>query len=205
VSFRGVPEEHLPFHLAYVLEWVYGRLRTGERRRLVVVDESHFLVRHPPTAEFLDGLLRHVRHYRAGFLLLSQHPEDFLKSVAGRSILRNLRATLLFRLTNVSLEVREFFQLTNAEGEWLPRARLPREAGYSEALLRLGSAHLPIAVVASTPEFEFLRRNMTGTDVPLERNGPGADGRAPLSDPDRTNPVDERRGDPPGGGAFGAT
>ena len=33
--------------------------------------------------------------------------------------------------------------LTPAEAAWLPRARLPKEAGYAEGLLRLGAAHLP--------------------------------------------------------------
>jgi hypothetical protein len=42
------------------------------------------------------------------------------------------------------------------EREWLPRARLPKEAGYGEGLLVLSWMTLPIAVVASTPEYEFL-------------------------------------------------
>jgi hypothetical protein len=151
-----VPEAHRPFHLAYVLEWVYGRLRTADRRRLVLVDESHFLLHDPRTAEFLDHVVRHVRHFGAGFLLLSQHPEDFLRAPAGRSVLANLSATLLLRLTSVSEAVAQQFQLTPSEAEWLPRARLPREAGYAEGLFRLGPSHLPIAVVASTPEYEFL-------------------------------------------------
>jgi hypothetical protein len=201
VALEGVPEEHLPFHLAYLLEWLHGRLRTADRRRLVIVDEAHFLVRRGPIAEFLDGLLRHVRHYRAGFLLLSQHPEDFLASAPGRSILGNLRATLLLRLTRVSAEVREAFQLTPAEAEWLPRARLPREAGYSEGLLRLGSSHLPLAVVASTPEFEFLTRHLAPAGMGGARVPAATDGKAALSHPGGPVLVDERRGPVPGGSA----
>jgi conjugal transfer ATP-binding protein TraC len=197
VTLAGVPEEHLPFHLSYVLDGIYGRLRRGDRHRLLIVDEAHFLVRHPATAEFLDGVVRHVRHFGAGLLLLSQHPEDFLRSAPGRSLLRNLRATLLLRLTAVGSEVREQFQLTEAEAEWLPRARLPREAGYAEGLLRLGGAHLPIAVVASTPEYEFLTRHLGAAraSAPV----PGAGPTAPLSDRDRRLPPDERGAYPPGG------
>jgi hypothetical protein len=161
-DLHTVPEPQLAFHLAYVLDAIYHRLRRNDRPKLVLVDEAHLLARVPGTAEFLDRLTRHVRHYRTGLLLLSQNPDDFLAHDAGRSLLRNLRATVLLRLPEVSPKVREFFDLTEAEAEWLPRARLPKEAGYSEALLRLGPSHLPLAVAASTPEYEFLREALGG-------------------------------------------
>jgi type IV secretory pathway VirB4 component len=156
IDLSGVAEDHLPFHLTYLLDALYTRLKSRPGPKLIVVDEAHLLARHPATAEFLDRMVRHVRHFDAGLLLLSQNPDDFLTSESGRSLLRNLRATVLLRLPEVSPAVRAFFSLTSAESEWLPRARLPREAGYSEALLRLGEDHLPIALVASTPEYEYL-------------------------------------------------
>lgn len=159
IDFRGVPDEQMPFHLAYVLDWAYGRLRAPGGPKLLLVDEAHLLARHPATAEFLDRVVRHVRHFDAGVLLLSQSPDDFLGSPSGASLLRNLAATALLRLPQVSREVREFFGLTPAEAEWLPKARLPREAGYAESLWRIGELHLPLAIVASSPEHDLL----TGT------------------------------------------
>jgi hypothetical protein len=160
VDFRGVPDDHLAFHLSYLLDWAYGRLRTGPGEKLLLVDEAHLLVRSRATAEFLDRVVRHVRHFRAGLVLLSQTPEDFLANPEGRATLRNLHATGFFRLPEVSAEARAFFGLTAAEGEWLPNARLPREAGYSESLWRIGELHLPLAVIASTPEFRFLEATL---------------------------------------------
>ncbi len=158
VDFRGVAEDQLPFHLAYVLDWAYGRLRGRPGPKLLLIDEAHLLVRHPATAGFLDRVVRHIRHFNAGVLVLSQNPDDFLGHASGRSTLRNLHATALLRLREVSPGTREFFGLTDAEAEWLPKARLPREAGYSESLWRIGDLHLPLALVASTPEYEFLGR-----------------------------------------------
>ena len=173
-DLSGVPEGHRAFHLTYVLDGLYDRLRQGSAPKLVIVDEAHLLARTPGTAEFLDRLVRHVRHFKAGLVLVSQSPDDFLAQSAGRSLLRNLRATALFRLPNVSAEAREFFDLTGPEADWLPRARLPKEAGYAEGLLRYGPAHLPLAVIASTPEYEFLRDALgsrgTVDAVPLERH-----------------------------------
>ncbi|MGA8663459.1 MAG: DUF87 domain-containing protein, partial [Thermoplasmata archaeon] len=156
VDLSGISDEHRAFHLAYVLDWAYGRMRDRPGPKLVVVDEAHLLARHPPTAEFLDRVVRHVRHFDAGLLLLTQSPDDFLALPSGRSALRNLYATAFLRLPEVSSATQEFFHLTSAEAEWLPKARLPRTAGYSESLWRVGALHLPLAIVASTPEYELL-------------------------------------------------
>lgn len=160
VDFEGVPDDQLPFHLTYVLDWAYGRLSDRTGPKLLVVDEAHLLARHAATEEFLDRVVRHVRHFTAGLLVLSQSPEDFLVRPAGRSLLRNLYATAFLRLPEVSNEAGAFFGLTRAESEWLPRARLPRETGYSESLWRIGELHLPLAIVASTPEYEYLEATL---------------------------------------------
>jgi uncharacterized protein DUF87 len=168
VSLVGVPEGHLPFHLAYLLDAVYGHVRARPGPKLVIVDEAHLLARDPTTGAYLDRLVRHLRHYETGVIVASQNPDDFLTTEQGRSLLRNLRATFLLRLAEVSSATASFFQLTHAEAEWLPKARLPRETGYSEALLRFGASHLPLALIASTPEFDLLRRALGRPD---ERNG----------------------------------
>jgi len=156
VDFRGVTDEQLPFHLTYVLDWAYGRLRSRAGPKLLVIDEAHLLARHAATEEVLERIVRHLRHFNARMLVLTQNPDDFLERASGRSLLRNLYATAFLRLPEVSRATREFFGLTAAEAEWLPKARLPRDAGYSESLWRIGPFHLPLALVASTPEYEFL-------------------------------------------------
>jgi hypothetical protein len=160
IDFRGVTDEQLPFHLAYVLDWAYGRLRNRSGPKLLVIDEAHLLARHPATEEFLERIVRHLRHFETGMIVLTQNPDDFLERPSGRAMLRNLYATAFLRLPEVSSATREFFGLTSAEAEWLPKARLPRDAGYSESLWRVGEYHLPLAVVASTPEYEFLGQTL---------------------------------------------
>jgi hypothetical protein len=166
VDFRGVPDDQLAFHLSYLLDWAYGRMRDRPGVKLLLIDEAHLLVRQPATAEFLDRVVRHLRHFGAGVLLLSQTPEDFLGNDEGGATLRNLDAIGFLRLPEVSETVRKFFGLTPAEGEWLPKARMPRDAGYSESLWRIGELHLPLAVIASTPEYEFLRRTLGASPAP---------------------------------------
>ena len=114
----------------------------------------------------MERLVRLVRHYETGLILLSQNPDDFLVTDSGRALALNLRATTFLRVASVSIAAREFFQLTSEEAEWLPRARLPREPGYSEGLVRSGPGHFPVALVASTPEFEFLRAALAVSATP---------------------------------------
>lgn len=160
VSFdlSGTPDDQLPFHLTYLLDWAYHRLALSDAPKLLLLDEAHLLLRQPGTAEFLDRTVRHLRHFRAGVLLLSQSPDDLLARDSGRSVLRNLYANVFLRLPEVSPAARGFFAITDAEAEWLGRARLPAQAGFAESLWRIGPWHLPLAVVASSAEFVFLRR-----------------------------------------------
>jgi hypothetical protein len=176
VGLHDVAPEHRAFQLTTVLDALYARIRRTDGPKLLVVDEAHLLAKDPATADFLDRLVRHVRHHRTGVILLSQNPDDFLGTDGGRSLLRNLRATLLLHLPEVSDSTRRFFGLTDAEAAWLPKTRLPKEAGYSEGLLRFGPSHLPLAVIASTPEYELLGRALRRT--PPEP--PSPDGTARL-------------------------
>jgi hypothetical protein len=176
VDLAGVPDDHLPFHLAYLLDWAYHRLTTRPGPKLVVLDEAHLLARHPGTTEFLDRAVRHLRHFHAGLLLLTQSPDDFLATASGRSLLRNLSACAFLRLAEVSDPARAFFGLSDAEAAWLTKARLPAEAGYAESLWRIGAWHLPLAIVASTPEYELVGRALRGEG----RAGDGAAGTSGL-------------------------
>ncbi len=175
IDLAGLPDDQLPFHLTYLLDWTYHRLHAGTGPKLVILDEAHLLARNEGTTEFLDRTVRHIRHFGAGLLLLSQSPDDFLARAAGRSLLRNLAAVALLRLPEVSEASRSFFGLSGAEADWLTKARLPTEAGYAESLWRVGPWHLPLALIASTPEFTLLRETLGGGRVP-DADGTTAEG-----------------------------
>jgi Helicase HerA, central domain len=170
IDLSGVPDEQLAFHLAYVLDWTYHRLSRRPGPKLVLLDEAHLLARYEGTTEFLDRTVRHLRHFDAGLLLVSQNPDDFLSRPSGRSLLRNLYACAFLRLPEVSEPCRAFFGITRDEAEWLGKARLPAEAGYAESLWRIGPWHLPLAIVASSPEYELLASALRG-EPPAQKAG----------------------------------
>jgi len=173
VDLRGIPEEQLPFHLAYLLDWTYHRLSSRPGPKLVLLDEAHLVARHAGTTEFLDRAVRHLRHYDAGMIVVTQNPDDLLATASGRSLLRNLSACAFLRLPEVSEACRAFFGLSESEATWLTKARLPADAGYAESLWRIGPWHLPLAVVASTPEFELLDGALRGRPAGPDAAGSG--------------------------------
>ena len=174
VDLSGLPDDQLPFHLSYVLDWTYHRLGARTGPKLVVLDEAHLVARHGGTTEFLARSVRHMRHFGAGLLLLTQDPDDFLSTAAGRSLLRNLSASVFLRLAEVSDGCRAFFGLSGSEAEWLTKARLPTDTGYAESLWRIGAGHLPLAIVASTPEFELIGAALRGAPPPASPRDPAA-------------------------------
>jgi hypothetical protein len=168
-DLSAVSPRELPFFLTLTLDFVEGELRHRPGEKLVVVDEAHYLMTSGSTAGFLDHLVRHVRHYRAGLELLSQSPADFLGSPAGRSILLNLDFLLLLRLKDGGRGLRPLFPLREEEMALIKGAPLPRENGSSGGLLLTGGAALPVQVIASEGEDRLLRRALAG-----EGNGRGS-------------------------------
>lgn len=156
-DLSSIEGAELPFWMTLLLDAVYAQIRLRDGPKLIILDEAHYLARATSTAAFLDHLVRHLRHHRAGLELLSQNPEDFLKDDAGRSVLLNLDTFLLLRLRDGGRDVARLLGLSSQEVELLRNVALPGEAGYSGGLLRTGPAHLPVAVVSSDPEHEFLK------------------------------------------------
>jgi hypothetical protein len=161
-----VTGDELPFFLTLLLDYAYGEIRRRSGPKLVVLDEAHYLARAPPTARFLDHLVRHVRHFQAGIELLSQNPEDFLAEDPGRSVLMNVDSVLLLRLRDGGEALAPLLGLDAEELRFLRNARLPGNAGYSEGILRTGTLHFPLAIVSSTPEDALLRAAFRTEQVP---------------------------------------
>ena len=154
-DLSGISPGELPFFLTLTLDFVQEELRRRPGEKLVVVDEAHYLMT-AGTAGFLDHLVRHVRHYRAGLELLSQNPGDFLSSPAGRSILMNVDHLMLLRLKDGGRGLRALFPLRDEEIAMVKGAPLPREHGWSGGLLLAGETTLPVHVIASGGERRLL-------------------------------------------------
>ncbi|NMP22571.1 VirB4 family type IV secretion system protein [Sulfobacillus harzensis] len=132
-------------------EWVMRRMGRQEGRRLVIFDEAWRLLTDHSSAPYLEELFRRARKWGTALSLLSQDIGDFTRNRAAEVCFRNAPMVLLLRQHPESLaEVAELMRLHDGEVDWIG------SAGTGEGLLILDDDHLPLKVIASRQEQQWL-------------------------------------------------
>ena len=77
-----------PVH--YLLaEALWARIKSRDRRRLLIVDELGLLFEDPTIRQFVVTLARRIRKYDGGLVFATQNPGDLLSSEAGAVVATN--------------------------------------------------------------------------------------------------------------------
>ena len=142
--------------MTLLLDFLLATCRADMQRKLVVVDEAWHLMDKEESARALANFTRHSRHYHTGLTLISQTAADFLEHEEGRIALTNSSIVLLARHKTVTEAMKESFNLTANEVNFVRFARTGKDAGYSQALLISGVTHTPVRVVSSEVEHEII-------------------------------------------------
>jgi conjugal transfer ATP-binding protein TraC len=146
-SIRDLEEELRPVAMYLILHHIWTTIRKELRKRLVVIDEAWWLMRHTDGANFLMQLAKRGRKYFLGLTTITQDIEDFLASPQGKPLLTNSSLQLLLRQSPAAIDVlAEVFKLTETEKEIL------RTAGVGEGIFFAGLKHAMIKVVPSYTE-----------------------------------------------------
>lgn len=146
-SIRDLEEELRPVAMYLVLHHIWTTIRKTLKRRLVVIDEAWWLMRHPDGANFLMQLAKRGRKYFLGLTTITQDIGDFLQSPQGKPLITNSSLQLLLRQSPAAIEqLAEVFKLTAAEKEILSTA------GVGEGIFFAGLKHAMIKVVPSYTE-----------------------------------------------------
>ena len=104
-DLRGLGDEDqraATMHL--VAQYVWGIILREESRLQFVVDEAHMVTKRRASGEFLEAVTKRARKHGAGVTALSQDPDDFLKTEAGRALVLNSSQTWIFRCEQLALE-----------------------------------------------------------------------------------------------------
>jgi type IV secretory pathway VirB4 component len=146
-SIRDLEEELRPVAMYLVLHHIWTSIRKKMKKRLVVIDEAWWMMRHPDSANFLMQLAKRARKYFLGLTTITQDIEDFLASPQGKPMITNSSLQLLLRQSPASIDkLAEVFKLTDLEKETL------RSAGVGEGIFFAGLKHAMIKVVPSYTE-----------------------------------------------------
>jgi conjugal transfer ATP-binding protein TraC len=153
-SVRDIPEELRPLAMYMILEYIWTKIRSQLKKRILVVDEAWYMMRNADSGAFLVDIAKRARKYYLGLTTITQDVEDFLSEDRGKEIISNSSIQVLLKQAPASIDrIGEVFYLS--EGE----KRLLLSAGVGQGLFFAGSTHVAMSVVASPMEHRLITSN----------------------------------------------
>ena len=160
-TLRELADEIRPIVMFIILDYVWTKIRTDLKRRLLIVDEAWYLMRYEDSAKILQGFVKRARKYYLGVTVISQNADDFLTSPYGKAIVTNSALQLLFKQSPAAVDqVADVFYLSQGEKHML------LSAAVGEGLFFAGQNHVAIRVIS--PPDEHALATSKPTDI-LER------------------------------------
>jgi type IV secretory pathway VirB4 component len=150
-SVRDMEEELRPVAMYIILHYIWNIVRSELKKRLLVVDEAWWLMRHEDGASFLYGIAKRARKYYLGLSTITQDVSDFLGSPYGKPIVTNSSMQLLLKQSPATIKTLvDTFNLTEEEKFLL----LESEVG--EGIFFAGLKHVAIKIIASYTEDQVI-------------------------------------------------
>jgi type IV secretory pathway VirB4 component len=153
-NIRDLEDELRPVAMYIVLNYIWNKTKSDQKRRLLVVDEAWQLMKYEDSANFLFSLAKRARKYNLGITTITQDVEDFMGSRMGRAIVANASMQLLLKQSPSAVDVlTDVFKLTSEE-----RKRLS-QFPVGQGLFFAGQNHVHIQIVASPTETGLITTN----------------------------------------------
>ena len=138
-----------------VLNFIWTKVRSMKRQRLLVCDEAWIMLQNDVSANFMFSMTKRARKYWLWITTISQDIEDFVRSPYGKPIVSTSSMQILLKQSTTSIKsLNQLLGLSEAEQQKLI------SCGVWEWLIFAGNQHIAIKIVASPSE-----REMITTDV----------------------------------------
>lgn len=153
-NVRDLEDELRPVAMYIVLNYIWNKTKTDQKRRLLVVDEAWQLMKYEDSAAFLFSLAKRARKYNLGITTITQDVEDFMGSRMGRAIVANASLQLLLKQSPTAVDIlTDVFKLTAEE-----RKRLS-QFPVGQGLFFAGQSHVHVQIIASPTETGLITTN----------------------------------------------
>ena len=153
-SVREMEEEMRPIAMYIILDFIWTRVRKKLKRRLLIIDEAWYFMKHPDSAQFIYSMVKRARKYYLGITTITQDVEDFLHNDYGKAIVTNASIQFLMKQSTASVPVlAETFYLSQGERQLLVTADI------GEGIFFAGQNHVALRVVASEEEHGLITTN----------------------------------------------
>lgn len=153
-NIRDLEDELRPVAMYIVLNFIWNKTKTDQKRRILVVDEAWQLMKYEDSANFLYSLAKRARKYNLGVTTITQDVEDFMGSRMGRAIVANASMQFLLKQSPSAVDVlADVFKLTSEEKNRLSQFPV------GQGLFFAGQNHVHIQIVASPTETGLITTN----------------------------------------------
>jgi len=153
-NVRDLEDELRPVAMYIVLNYIWNKTKSDQKRRMLIVDEAWQLMKYEDSANFLFSLAKRARKYNLGITTITQDVEDFMGSRMGRAIVANASMQFLMKQSSSAVDVlADVFKLTSEEKKRLSQFPV------GQGLFFAGQNHVHIQVVASPTETGLITTN----------------------------------------------
>lgn len=153
-SVKNLPDQLRPLAIHMIVDFVWTKVRSKLKKRIMIVDEAWYMMKNPDSADFLVDLAKRSRKYYLGLTTITQDVEDFLATERGKEIISNSSIQVLLKQAPSSMQLlSQIFNLSEGEQTLL------LSEGIGEGLFFAGNTHVAMAVVASEKEHKLITSN----------------------------------------------
>lgn len=153
-NVRDLEDELRPVAMYIVLNFIWNKTKSDQKKRLLIVDEAWQLMKYEDSAAFMFSLAKRARKYNLGITTITQDVEDFMGSRMGRAIVANASMQILLKQSPSAVDVlAETFKLTSEEKKRLSQFPI------GQGLFFAGQNHVHIQVTASPTETGLITTN----------------------------------------------
>ena len=153
-SVRDLDDMMRPIAMYVVMNHIWNKVRSSNKKRMLVIDEAWNVMQHEDSAKFLFALVKRARKYNLWITTITQDVEDFVWSKYGKPIMTNSSIQLLLKQSTASIDaLQNIYKLTEQEKYILLNAAV------WQGLFFAGTEHVWIQVVASYYEEQVVTTN----------------------------------------------
>ncbi len=153
-NIRDLEDELRPVAMYIVLNYIWNKTKSDQKRRIMIVDEAWQLMKYEDSANFMFSLAKRARKYNLGITTISQDVEDFMGSRIGRAIVANSSMQILLKQSPSAVDVlADVFKLTSEEKKRLSNFPV------GQGLFFAGQNHVHIQIMASPTESSLITTN----------------------------------------------
>ncbi|MFZ2206049.1 MAG: ATP-binding protein [Microgenomates group bacterium] len=146
-GIRDLEENLRPVAMYIVLDYIWNRVRQDKKKRVLIVDEAWYLIKHKDSGAYLHNFAKRARKYHLGLTTITQDVEDFLATEEGKAIVTNSSMQIILKQSTAAVDrITDTFYLTGGEKHFL------LSAGIGEGLFFAGQSHVGFRGIASDEE-----------------------------------------------------